>query len=124
MKNINKEKKNIDPIAEARKEKYFKQYSKEAKERIRLGVEIYNSRKNLGINQENLIKHKLEHLFNTTLIKTDNYNTFDFYNKDQTIYIEVKSRKCLSNTYKTTLIPMSKYDYGDYIKKHNKNVKI
>ncbi len=54
MKNINNKKINSDPIAEARKGKYFEQYSKEAKERIKLGVEIYNTREVLGMSQQEL----------------------------------------------------------------------
>ena len=56
MKNMNNKKINIDPIAEARKGKYFNKYSKEAKERIKLGVEIYNTRENLKISQQELAK--------------------------------------------------------------------
>jgi len=54
MKNIRSKKTSIDPMAEARKGKYFKQYSKEAKERIQLGVEIYNQREFLGVSQQKL----------------------------------------------------------------------
>ncbi len=54
MKNTSNKKINRDPIAEARKGKYFEQYSREAKKRIRLGVEIYNMRESLGINQQGL----------------------------------------------------------------------
>jgi transcriptional regulator with XRE-family HTH domain len=56
MKNMNNKKISIDPIAEARKGKYFNKYSKEAKERIKLGVEIYNTRENLKISQQELAK--------------------------------------------------------------------
>jgi transcriptional regulator with XRE-family HTH domain len=56
MKNMNNKKINIDPMAEARKGKYFNKYSKEAKERIKLGVEIYNTRENLKISQQELAK--------------------------------------------------------------------
>jgi len=56
MKNINNKQKNIDPIAGARSGKYFEQYSKEAKERIKLGVEIYNAREVLDISQQELAK--------------------------------------------------------------------
>lgn len=56
MKNINNKKTQIDPIAEARKGKYFGQYSKEAKERIKLGVEIYNAREILNMSQQKLAK--------------------------------------------------------------------
>ena len=56
MKTISKKKINIDPMAEAKKGKYFKRYSKEAKERILLAVEIYNAREALGISQQELAK--------------------------------------------------------------------
>ncbi len=56
MKNMNNKKINIDPIAEARKGKYFNKYSKEAKERIKLGVEIHNTRESLKISQQDLAK--------------------------------------------------------------------
>lgn len=53
---MNNKKLNIDPMAEARKGKYFEQFSREAKERIRLGVEIYNVREVLGMSQQKLAK--------------------------------------------------------------------
>ncbi len=53
---MNNKKINIDPIAEARKGRCFNKYSKEAKERIKLGVEIYNTRENLKISQQELAK--------------------------------------------------------------------
>jgi len=56
MKNINNKKINIDPISEARKGKYFEQYSNEARGRIMLGVEIYNVREKMGISQQVLAK--------------------------------------------------------------------
>lgn len=56
MKNMNNKKMQVDPIAEARKGKYFNQFSREAKERIKLGVEIYNAREILGMSQQKLAK--------------------------------------------------------------------
>ncbi|MGI6348221.1 MAG: helix-turn-helix domain-containing protein [Patescibacteria group bacterium] len=56
MKSINNKKTNIDPVAEARKEKHFARYYTEAKERIRLGVEIYNTREKLKISQQELAR--------------------------------------------------------------------
>jgi transcriptional regulator with XRE-family HTH domain len=53
---MNNKKININPMAEARKGKYFNKYSKEAKERIKLGVEIYNNRESLKISQQDLAK--------------------------------------------------------------------
>ena len=56
MKNINKRKVNIDPIAEARKGEYFEKYLREAQDRIILGVEIYNMREYLSMTQEELAR--------------------------------------------------------------------
>ena len=44
MKNINNRQINVDPIAEARKNKKFSSYSKSARIAIRLAVEIYKKR--------------------------------------------------------------------------------
>lgn len=56
MKNINNKKIQKDSMAEARKSKNFDKYSKEARERINLGVEIYNARVALNISQQELAK--------------------------------------------------------------------
>ncbi len=53
---MNNKKLNIDPMSEARKGKYFEQFSREAKKRIKLGVEIYNVREALGMSQQKLAK--------------------------------------------------------------------
>lgn len=56
MKNIIRKKSNIDPMLEARRGKYFSDFSKEAKERINLGIEIYNKRSSLSLSQQELAK--------------------------------------------------------------------
>lgn len=56
MKNIKTKKSNINLIAEAKKGPYFERFSKEARERIRLGVEIYNKRELMEISQQELAK--------------------------------------------------------------------
>ena len=56
MKSINNKKKDINPITEAKKGPYFKRFSLEAKERINLGLEIYNTRIAMGISQQELAK--------------------------------------------------------------------
>ena len=48
--------KNNDAIKEARKSPYFKDFYREAEERIKLGQEIYKRRKDLGISQQELAK--------------------------------------------------------------------
>jgi predicted transcriptional regulator len=56
MKNTNNKKSQRDPMAEARKNKNFSKHSKEARERINLGVEIYSTRIALNISQQELAK--------------------------------------------------------------------
>jgi transcriptional regulator with XRE-family HTH domain len=56
MKNTNKKDIQLDPMVEARKGKYFVKYSKEARDRIKLAVEIYNTREAMGMSQQKLAK--------------------------------------------------------------------
>lgn len=56
MRNMNKKLKSVDPLAEVKKSKNFQKYSKEARERIRLAVEIYNTREKLKMSQRELAK--------------------------------------------------------------------
>jgi predicted transcriptional regulator len=49
-------KKSRDPIAEARKNKKFDEFSRDSKMRINLGIEVYNRRKELGLSQQKLAK--------------------------------------------------------------------
>lgn len=46
--NTKKRQTDIDPIVEAKKGKYFKKYSKEADEKIKLEIKNYNQRKKLS----------------------------------------------------------------------------
>jgi ribosome-binding protein aMBF1 (putative translation factor) len=56
MKNIIKKDRTTDPMAEARKNKKFALYSKEAAIRIKLGVEIYQARTAKGLSQQELAR--------------------------------------------------------------------
>jgi transcriptional regulator with XRE-family HTH domain len=56
MKSMNKQQQKIDPMAEARKNKEFLFYAKEARARIRLGIEVYKTRVALGMSQQELAK--------------------------------------------------------------------
>lgn len=49
-------KKSRDPIAEARKNKKFNEFSRDSKMRINFGIEVYNRRKELGLSQQKLAK--------------------------------------------------------------------
>ena len=57
---------------------------------------------------------QLQNFFKIPLIKLDYYNTFDFYNEHQNVYIELKSRRCKIDTYNSTMIPMNKSTKVDY----------
>ena len=56
MKNMNKQKSTLDPIAEARKSKGFSSYSKSARINVRLAGEVYTKRKSRGWSQIKLAK--------------------------------------------------------------------
>ena len=56
MKNKNRSKSNIDPIAIARKQRKFKDYAKEAKIKMKFALEVYNRRRQIGLTQEELAK--------------------------------------------------------------------
>lgn len=49
-------KKNIDPIAEAKKNKHFKKYSDEADARIRFADAVYGARTKMEMSQQELAK--------------------------------------------------------------------
>ena len=53
MKSTSKEK-IMDPIAEAKKNKRFNEYSLDSKMRLNFGIEVYNRRKGLGWSQQKL----------------------------------------------------------------------
>jgi transcriptional regulator with XRE-family HTH domain len=56
MKNMKIKKKNINPFAEIKKSKNYSLYAKDADDRIRLAMAIYNKRIELGLSQQKLAK--------------------------------------------------------------------
>jgi transcriptional regulator with XRE-family HTH domain len=56
MKNINKPKLTLDPMAVARKNPKFLAYAREAAARIKLGAEIYSTRMAQNISQQELAR--------------------------------------------------------------------
>jgi hypothetical protein len=54
-------KKNSDPIAEARNNKHFKRYSNEANVRIRFANAVYNARLERQMSQQELAKNPEPH---------------------------------------------------------------
>jgi hypothetical protein len=93
----------------------------------------------LGNMKEDYIVDVIKTHFNlNTLTKLSTYNPFDFYNKENDIYFELKARRVKHNTYKTTMIGLNKYleaqklktvyfifsfEDGDYYYKYNKDDK-
>ncbi len=60
------------------------------------------------LNEETSIIHLNKYL-NTELMKDDNkYGIIDFYNKEKTIYVELKSRRINHNKYSTALCGLNK----------------
>jgi len=56
MKNIIKKKKNIDIMAEVRKNKNYAKYANEADIKIRIAEEVYKARTKKGLSQQELAK--------------------------------------------------------------------
>lgn len=75
----------------------------------------YNNNQNhindvlFGGNSENKIKPLLEKYLNVKLDHSDDFSTFDFYNKKERIYIELKSRRNTKYQYSTTMMPNNKH---------------
>ena len=65
---------------------------------------------------------KLQNYFNNKLTKLDHYDNFDFIDDKQEIYIELKSRRCKINTYKTTIIGVNKVNIAKILNRKKKNV--
>lgn len=61
-----------------------------------------------GIEQEKKIKPELEKKFGSLKEPKTKYSKFDFFNDNY--FIEIKSRKCKSSLYDTSLLPAEKID--------------
>ena len=61
----------------------------------------------------------LQEYFKFPLVKLDYYNIFDFYNEEQNVYIELKSRQCQINTYKSTMVGMNKINKARILNRKN-----
>ncbi len=53
----------------------------------------------------------------------DKYATFDFISEDQNMILELKSRRCKSNTYPTTIVGLNKIEKAKELVKKDKVVK-
>lgn len=61
-----------------------------------------------GLQSENENIDVIQKYFNCSLVKTGQYNEFDYVDKDKKILIELKTRKNTLNTYPTTMIGYNK----------------
>ena len=86
-------------------------------------IYIQQERKDYGLENEKICQIKIEQYFNQKLNKLDYYNDFDFSNSDNTIMIELKSRRCKIDDYEDTMINISKINLAKKLSK-NKNKKI
>ena len=69
---------------------------------------LYQIDVDYGLENERNCQSKIENFFNEKIIKLDYYNNFDFSNSDNTIMIELKSRRCKISEYNDTMISISK----------------
>jgi hypothetical protein len=66
----------------------------------------------MGSENEDKNVHKLEKHFKLELLKdTNKYSIFDWFDKSNTVYLELKSRRLMSNSYNTTIIGLNKIRY-------------
>ena len=79
-----------------------------------------------GLNNENICFEQIKTFFNNEkLNKLDYYNEFDFTNSDNTIMIELKSRRCKITEYNDTMISLLKINKAKkLVKNKNKNIQI
>ena len=68
-----------------------------------------------GFDQEEKMKEIIEKALDIKLERSDKNAVYDFINKDKKILIELKSRRCRKNQYKTTMISCHKI--GELLKK-------
>ena len=64
----------------------------------------------------------LQQYFKFPLVKLDYYNIFDFYNEDQKVFIELKSRNCHVDTYKNTMVGMNKINKAKILSRKKCNI--
>ena len=76
-----------------------------------------------GLKNETECFNKIQKFFNEPIEKLDYYNNFDFSNLDNSIMIELKSRRCKITEYNDTMISISKINKAKKLIK-NKDKKI
>ena len=67
---------------------------------------------NFGLNSEKIILEIIKKKFNNNIIQTNKYDIFDFYDDENKIYFELKTRKCSKNQYLDSMIGLNKINYA------------
>ena len=78
-----------------------------------------------GRHQEIQVKRILPEIYNKKFkdYSHDRYATFDFMSEDEVMILELKSRRCKSYTYPTTIVGLNKIEKAKELVKQNKIVK-
>lgn len=78
-----------------------------------------------GRQKEIEIKRILPEIYNQKFrdYSRDRFATFDFISEDENIILELKSRRCKSNQYPTTIVGLNKIEKAKELQKSDKVVK-
>ena len=76
----------------------------------------------IGLENEKLIKPILEKYFKLELQHNDRYCLFDFQDKTEENFIELKCRNCFSYTYNDLMMNLNKWNEGYKYMNFDKNV--
>jgi len=76
----------------------------------------------IGLENEKIIKPIIECHFKLDLEHNDRYHLFDFQDKNEKNYIELKCRNCFSYTYKDLMMNLNKWNSGYKYMNFDKNV--
>lgn len=78
-----------------------------------------------GKHQEIQVKRLLSDIYNKKFkyYSEDIYATFDFMSEDDSMILELKSRRCKSNQYPTTIVGLNKIEKAKELVKNDKIVK-
>jgi len=68
-----------------------------------------------GVALEKHLHKIIEDDLKTKLIMTEEYDIFDYVNKDRSIFVELKGRNCYKSTYPTTMMGKNKIDEADQL---------
>ena len=83
-----------------------------------------NKEYSIGLKTEREILKILNDKKTKVFKMTSQYHTFDYVDEDELIYVELKSRRCTSRTFNTSIISDHKIQVAKKLKKEDKNHKI